>query len=79
MISFGVPAGATMLCQMPRSKPGSVSPTGGISGATRAACAGHAENLDLVVAPKRQATLALSRPSGISPASMPVICVVPPL
>jgi hypothetical protein len=42
-ISFGVPAGATMLCQMPRSKPGRVSAICGISG----------ENLDLAGAPLR--------------------------
>ena len=37
-ISGGVFAGATTLCQMPRSKPGKVSATVGISGASEMRC-----------------------------------------
>ena len=55
MISFGVPAGATTLCQMPRSKPGNVSPTVGISGASESRLPPvRPRILILPVAPQRQ-------------------------
>ena len=54
-ISFGVPAGATTLCQMPRSKPGKVSAMVGISGASASRLlAGQRDDLDLLVAVERQ-------------------------
>ncbi len=80
MISFGVPAGATTLCQMPRSKPGSVSPTVGISGAIESRLPPVRPRILILLSRQSgMATLALSMPSWMSPARMPVICVVPPL
>src|SRR5262249_50250008 len=76
--SRGVPAGATMLCQMPRSYPGKVSAMVGMSGASDRRCAlTRPRILTFLSRQSGSATLMLSMPSATSPARIPVIWVGP--
>src|SRR5262249_24260577 len=76
--SRGVPAGATMLCQMPRSYPGKVSAMVGTSGGSDRRCAlTRPRILSFLSRQSGSATLMLSMPSAMSPARMPVVWVGP--